>query len=253
VPSGGCCRLLGQASGGLRGEARSEDSQSQSRLPYTYLMAWYIMHCPLVIMAVSPSEGFIPFVQRLENSSWSQYYMYYIRKAILSSSNYQLDRCFPDISGAFYGDKFADLAGLDDFKRLPFGIFWWLINIRPGNLIFRQGDSCTIEPYMPSRFARPFGYDQLYIGNSNTGLCFSGNLFEGARAWYYSVAGGTRAVFSLPHRTPNCYTSLSFYTWYFLASRVPGFKMNTSCIKSIKASYKVKSGSKSHMRGMSEY
>ena len=29
--------------------------------------------------------------------------------------------------------------------------------------------------------------------------------------------------------------------------------MNTSCIKSIKASYKVKSSSKSHMRGMSEY
>ena len=29
--------------------------------------------------------------------------------------------------------------------------------------------------------------------------------------------------------------------------------MNTSCIKSIKASYKVKSGFKSRMRGMSEY
>ena len=29
--------------------------------------------------------------------------------------------------------------------------------------------------------------------------------------------------------------------------------MNTSCIKSIKASYKVKSGYKSRMRGMSEY
>ena len=29
--------------------------------------------------------------------------------------------------------------------------------------------------------------------------------------------------------------------------------MNISCIKSIKASYKVKSGSKSRMRGMNEY
>jgi len=120
--------------------------------------------------------------------------------------------CVLEISGASYGDKFADLAGSDDFTRLPSGVFWWLINIQPGYLIYRQGDSCAIEPYMPSHFARQFGYDQLYVGNPNIGLRFSGNLFEGARAWYYSVAGGTRVVFSLPHRTPNCYTSLSFYT-----------------------------------------
>ena len=38
-----------------------------------------------------------------------------------------------------------------------------------------------------------------------------------------------------------------------IAIRVPDFGMNISCIKSIKASYKVKSGSKSRMRGMNEY
>ena len=59
-------------------------------LPYTYMMAWYVMHCLSLITSVSASEGFDPFVQRLENSSWSQYYMYYVRKTILSSSNYQL-------------------------------------------------------------------------------------------------------------------------------------------------------------------
>jgi len=203
------------------------------------------MHYPSLMTAVSPSEGFVLFVQRLENSSWSQYYMYYDRKAILSSLNYQLDRCFPEIYGASYGDKFADLAGSNNFTWLSSGVFWWLINIRPRYLIFRQGDSCTIEPYMSSHFARQFDYDQLYVGNPNTGLRFSDNLFEGARAWYYSMAGGTRATFSLPHRTSNCYTSLNFCTWYFISSRVPNFGMNTSCIKSIKASYKVKSGSKS--------
>jgi len=36
-------------------------------LPYTYLMAWYIMHCPSLMTAISTSEGFTPFVQRLEN------------------------------------------------------------------------------------------------------------------------------------------------------------------------------------------
>ena len=79
---------------------------------------------------------------------------------------------------------------------------------------------------MPSHFARQFGYNQLYVGNPNAGLCFSENLFEGARAWYYNVAGGTKAVFSLPHKTPNYHTSLSFYTWYSLASRMPGFGIN---------------------------
>jgi len=40
--------------------------------PSMYLMAWYVMHCPSLMTAVSSTEGFVPFVQRLENSSWSQ-------------------------------------------------------------------------------------------------------------------------------------------------------------------------------------
>jgi len=105
---------------------------------------------------------------------------------------------------------------------------------------------------MPSRFPRQFGYDQLYVNNPNIGLRFSINLFESIRAWYYSVVEGTGAVFGLSHKMPNCYTSLSFCTWYFIASRVPNFGMNISYIKSIKASYKMKSGSQSRIRGMSE-
>jgi len=60
-------------------------------LPYTYLMAWYIMHYPSLMTAVSSSEGFTPYVQRLENLGWLQYYMLYIWKTILNGSNYQLD------------------------------------------------------------------------------------------------------------------------------------------------------------------
>ena len=108
---------------------------------------------------VSVSEGFVPFVQRLESSSWLQYYMFYIQKTILNGDNYQLDRCFLEIHDASYEDKFADLVGLDGFTRLPSGVFWWLINIQPGYLIFRQRNSCTVEPYMPCRLARQFGYD----------------------------------------------------------------------------------------------
>jgi len=89
------------------------------------------------MMAVPLSAGFVPFVQKLENSSWSNYYMFFVRKCILNASNYQLDRCFLEIVGASYGDKFADLVGPDDFTMLPSGVLWWLINIRPGYLIFR--------------------------------------------------------------------------------------------------------------------
>ena len=63
------------------------------KLPYTYLIAWYVIHCPSLMMTVSASEGFTPYVQRLKNSGRLQYYMLYIRKTILNGSNYQLDRC----------------------------------------------------------------------------------------------------------------------------------------------------------------
>jgi len=50
------------------GRPEVKTSNPKVELPYTYLMARYVMHC--LMMAVSPSKGFVPFVQRLENSSW---------------------------------------------------------------------------------------------------------------------------------------------------------------------------------------
>jgi len=112
------------------GRLRVKTPNPRIELPDTYLMAWYVMHCPSLMTVVPLSAGFVPFVQKLDNSSWTHYYMFYVRKSILNISNYQLDRCFPEIADASYGDKFADLARPDDFTRLPSGVFWWLINIR---------------------------------------------------------------------------------------------------------------------------
>jgi len=39
-------------------------------LPYTYLVAWYVMHCSSLMKAVQTSEGFVPFLQKLERSIW---------------------------------------------------------------------------------------------------------------------------------------------------------------------------------------
>ena len=122
----------------------------------------------------------------VENFELAFYFMFYVRKCILNASNYQLNRCFPEIAGASYGDKFADLTGPDDFTRLPLGVFWWLINIRLGYLIFRHGNSYTIEPYMPSRFARQFAMIN-YISATPT-LASSAKIYlkvprRGTTAW----------------------------------------------------------------------
>jgi len=40
------------------------------KLPYTYLVAWYIMHFPILMMVVHTSEDFVPFLKKLERSIW---------------------------------------------------------------------------------------------------------------------------------------------------------------------------------------
>jgi hypothetical protein len=183
-------------------------------LPYTYLVAWFVLHCPALMTAPypAPTDGFIPFVQWLENSAWNGGYMATIWKIMQSSMNYQIYRCFLEIEYGNYGDQFADIADPDGFTKLPSGVFWWLVNIRPGYLVFHQGNICCIEPYMPNMFPRQFGYDQLYVGNPSPLLKFMGNPFDGARAWYYFVVGGTGVKFTLPEKTPNSYATLGFYT-----------------------------------------
>jgi len=51
-------------------------------LPYTYLVVWYIMHCPSLVTVAHTSEDFVPFFQKLERSSWQHTYIFYIRRLI---------------------------------------------------------------------------------------------------------------------------------------------------------------------------
>ena len=48
------------------GRPRVKTPNPRIELPYTYLMAWYVMHCPSLMMVVPLSAGFVPFVQKLE-------------------------------------------------------------------------------------------------------------------------------------------------------------------------------------------
>ena len=122
-----------------------------------------------------------------------------------------------------------DLAGEDGSTMLAPGPFTWLLNIRPGYHLFRREIECWIEPYTHSRFARQFGYDQLYVGNPNSDLTARGTLLEGARAWFYSVAGGTGVTFSLPSLQPKLLCSLNFGCWFLAATGIevpPSFLTN---------------------------
>jgi len=72
---------------------------------------------------------------------------------------------------------------MEDGKTLlSRGIFEWLVSIPPSHLVYWSEDTCYLEPYVPSRFARQFGYNQLYVGNPNASLAFMGSLIDGACA-----------------------------------------------------------------------
>jgi len=236
------------------GDPKRSTPKPRVELPYTYLVAWFVMHCPALMSAI-PSYGVnVPFVQKLEGSVWLGLYSAAIRRTLQSSANYHLFRCFPDFPDAPYGERFQDTANREEFTSLSMGVFWWLINIRPGYLVFRQGKSCFIEPYFPCRFARQFGYDQLYVGNPNLRLSHAGDLFEGARAWYYFVTGCIWVTFHLPQKVPNLHVTLGFSSWYSIASSRPGYNINITCIKKIKAHFDSKVGfARSRLPGRSEF
>lgn len=177
------------------------NSKPRVELPYnTYLIAWFMMHYLSLMTSPPEDSSGGSFIQRHGGSDWRNHYMRTIRKTMRSHQNYHIYRYFPDFFGRAYGEKFWDTTGLDGYITLSSGCFLWLINIRSGHLLYCQGSICLLEPYFSSRFARQFGYSQLYVGNSNTLLQFQNNLFEGAKEWFHFFAGCTGAHFVLSWR-----------------------------------------------------
>ena len=153
-----------------------------------------------------------------------------VRKLLCRHDVYSLFRCFPYIRDAGYDKKFQDVG--DGKTSLSRGIFEWLVSIQPSHLVYRSGNTCYLEPYVPSWFACQFGYDQLYIGNPNTNLSFMGSLIDGARAWRYFIAGCTEAQLCMSLRTPNLLMTLGFCQWYRTSSSAPTeFSINSFGLK----------------------
>src|SRR3954470_3508824 len=161
-----------------------------------------------------------PFIRSVAECSWTLSQRPEICQFLSRPENYLLYRCPPSFDEAVDGGSFMDLAEEDGSTMLAPGPFTWLLNIRPGYHLFRREAECWIEPYTPSRFARQFGYDQLYVGNPNSDLAVQGTLLEGTRAWFYSIAGGTGATFLLPSSRPKLLCSLNFGCWFLAATGV---------------------------------
>ena len=109
----------------------------QVKLPYTYLMAWFVLHCPSLM---TPGEELVEgasaaILCRYEDSRWTSYYLAMARKMVHRYDAYNLFRCFPHIPGTDHGVEFTDDGST--FSSLGAGIFRWLVTIRPSHLLYR--------------------------------------------------------------------------------------------------------------------
>ena len=122
--------------------------------------------------------------------------------------------------------------------------------IRPCHLVYRCEDLCFLEPYLPSRFARQFGYDQLYVGGPNYSLEYEGNLIDGAQAWRYYISSGTGASFHMPAQSPSYLCTLAYCQWYSNCGRDPaGFQINQSGVKLLQSKGRLRRQSRGRGRG----
>src|SRR5436190_11965350 len=190
------------------------------RFAYTYLVVWYALHCPALMTPTPSLDLATPFIGSVAECSWTLSQRPEICQFLSRPENYQLYRCPPSFDETVNEGSFVDLAGEHGSTMLAPGPFTWLLNIRPGYHLLRRKMECWIEPYTPLRFARHFGYDQLYIGNPNSDLAARGTSLEGARAWFYSTAGGIGVTFSLPSLQSKLLCSLNFGGWFLAATGV---------------------------------
>src|SRR3954464_6148554 len=136
-------------------------------------MAWWVMHCPLLMDSPMPGSSSIPFIQRLEKSKWRIELLSAVRQALNRWQNYLVNPCSVQIPGGSIGIGYVDNLNSHNHARytiLPPDVFDWLMNIRPGYLVSRTRDRCLTELYLPCRFARQFGYDKLLVGNPRPDL-----------------------------------------------------------------------------------
>lgn len=146
----------------------------RAELPYTYLMAWFVFHYPMLMEP--PKTTDVPFVRWLEELNWTNDYLFNIRRILLNIHAYEVFCCLASFPSAELGEAYEDVSSADDERliALSLGLFLWLMNICPRYMVLIIDKGIIVEPYMPSCFTV----------NQATFNCMSVTQTQG-----YSVAG----------------------------------------------------------------
>src|SRR3954466_15973904 len=67
----------------------------RARLAYTYLVSWYVLHCPALMTPVPLFALAAPFIGSVVECSWTLSQRPEIRQFLSRPKNYQLHRCPP--------------------------------------------------------------------------------------------------------------------------------------------------------------
>ena len=118
---------------GLREMAASylKDSSKppRARFAYTFLVSWYVPHCPAMMTLMPSLDLTTPFVESVAACLWTTSQRPEIRQLLSRPENYQLYRCPPSFDETVDDGSFVDLAGDDGSTMLAPGPFTWLLNI----------------------------------------------------------------------------------------------------------------------------
>src|SRR4051812_16108060 len=93
----------------------------RARLAYTYLVAWYVLHCPALMTPTPSLDLTIPFIGSVAKCFWTLSQRPEIHQLLSRSENYQLCSCPPSFDETTDGESFVDLAGEDGSTMLAPG------------------------------------------------------------------------------------------------------------------------------------
>ncbi|ONK59847.1 uncharacterized protein A4U43_C08F11570 [Asparagus officinalis] len=184
-------RGLRQLSGAFTRKEKESPTQIptlKTELPYTYLMAWFVLHRPDMMSVPSATDHSVPLLQLLENGKWEGRGFSDVRQQLQVHKCWTFSTCFPQFSGR-YGDSLTDEERPREYRtHLDIGCFNWLVNIRP-------------------------------VGNPRQQLRAHGGLVDGLRAWLWTVTGCTGVKFSLPSADRQLHLTFLSCKWLLAANK----------------------------------
>lgn len=81
-------------------------------LPYTYLMAWFVLHCPMLKEPLKKAD--VLFIRQLEELNWTHDYLFNVRMILMNHPAYEVFCCLPFIPNAELREEYKDVSSAED-------------------------------------------------------------------------------------------------------------------------------------------